>query len=71
MPQGRSDVLVKGCTFPSTCLTLGSARAPNSPEVSSGLQHHSVQPPVMSHRRHCVLDLGSFLRVAPVLCVGG
>lgn len=69
MPQGRSHVLVRGCIFPSTSLTPGSARTPNSPEVSSGLQHHPVQPPVMSRRRHFVLDLGWCLCVAPALCV--
>lgn len=29
---------MKGCTFPSMSLTPGSARSPNSPEASSGLQ---------------------------------
>lgn len=39
MHQGKSDVLRKGCTFPSMSFTPGSARSPNSPETSSGLQH--------------------------------
>lgn len=39
MQQRRSDVLMKGCTFPSVSLMPGSSCSPNSTEASSGWQH--------------------------------
>lgn len=64
MHQGKSDVLRKGCAFPSMSLTPGSACSSNSPETSSGLQQLLCTTNESPCRRQRALDLGSCLCAA-------